>query len=52
LFAQIDREWIPHIYANPEDEAMIKAAANVSKTERILQVGDAMRTTYNRAAAQ
>jgi len=52
LFAQIDREWIPHIYANPEDEAMIKAAANVSKTERILQVGDAMRATYKKAVAQ
>jgi short-subunit dehydrogenase len=35
LFNQIDKEWLPVIYANPEDEARMKLGAAVPLADRI-----------------
>jgi len=51
LFAQIDREWLPLIFANAKDEEATKAASALPKTELIAMVGEPMRAIYTRKFA-
>jgi short-subunit dehydrogenase len=46
LFAQIDREWLPQIYANPNDaEAALRYAA-LPRADRIRMMSDPMRRSW------
>jgi uncharacterized protein len=46
LFAQIDEEWLPLIYANPADAERASRKANVSRAELICQISDSMRESH------
>jgi short-subunit dehydrogenase len=46
LFAQLDREWIPLIYANPRDEAAARRSSELSRAERIAMISDPMRASW------
>ena len=46
LFSQIEVEWIPLIYANPEDEQAISGASVLPKKDRVLMASDPMRASY------
>lgn len=41
LFAQLDKEWLPMVYANPVDEGNAKKMAGLSLAERVKLAGDA-----------
>jgi short-subunit dehydrogenase len=51
LFAQIDREWIPLVYANPADEAQAKAMQSTSRIDKIVRISDAMKTGFRSMAS-
>jgi short-subunit dehydrogenase len=46
LFAQIDREWIPQIYANPKDAEAAQRNAALPRAERIRMMSDPMRNSF------
>ncbi|RVT94484.1 SDR family NAD(P)-dependent oxidoreductase [Sphingomonas crocodyli] len=48
LFAQIDGEWLPRIFANPRDEQNAIANRDKSRVEMIMRMGDAMRTGWRK----
>jgi short-subunit dehydrogenase len=52
LFAQLDKEWIPLIYANPRDEAAAQRHAQMSRAERIRMMSDPMRKSWKTAEAR
>jgi short-subunit dehydrogenase len=52
LFAQLDKEWIPLIYANPKDEAAAKRNAQMSRAERIRMMSDPTRESWKGAEAR
>jgi short-subunit dehydrogenase len=51
LFAQIDKEWIPLIYANPRDEEASRRNQGLSRAERIAMISDPMRASFLAAQA-
>jgi short-subunit dehydrogenase len=46
LFAQLDKEWIPLIYANPADEAAARIQGEFSRAEKIARISDPMRASF------
>lgn len=52
LFAQLDREWIPLIYANPKDEAAAQLNLQLSRAERIRMMSDPTRKSWKDAQAR
>jgi short-subunit dehydrogenase len=50
LFAQLDREWLPLIYANPADAARAEQMKAMTRVEMITRMGDAMRSGYRSMA--
>lgn len=46
LFAQIDREWLPVIYANPEDEARGLLTRDIPRKDLIKMAGEAQKAWY------
>jgi short-subunit dehydrogenase len=46
LFAQIDREWIPQIYANPKDAEAAQRFAAMPRADRIRMMSDPMRRSF------
>jgi short-subunit dehydrogenase len=50
LFAQLDKEWLPLIYANPADAARAEQMKAMSRVEMITRMGDAMRSGYRSMA--
>jgi short-subunit dehydrogenase len=46
LFKQLDKEWLPLIFANPLDEARQKALRNADRATIIKRIGDMQRTGY------
>jgi short-subunit dehydrogenase len=52
LFAQIDKEWLPLIYANPLDEAAAEVGKATPIAEQIVRASDAMRGSFTRAEPQ
>ena len=51
LFAQIDREWLPVIYANPEDEERQKLGRDVPRKDLIKIAGEAQKLWYSQPAS-
>jgi short-subunit dehydrogenase len=46
LFAQIDRGWIPQIYANPKDAEAAQRNAALPRADRIRTMSDPMRASF------
>jgi len=46
LFGQIDKEWLPVIFANPEDEARQKMMQDVPRKDLITMAGEAQKDWY------
>ena len=46
LFAQLDKEWLPLVYANPEDEKRVKMMQAADKTELIRMAAQGQRDWY------
>jgi len=49
LFAQIDKEWVPLMYANPLDEARLKRNRDLPRAESISLASEAMRASIRAA---
>jgi short-subunit dehydrogenase len=47
LFAQIDKEWLPVIYANPDDEARMKLGRDVPLADRIRYAAQMQKDWYS-----
>jgi len=45
LFNQIDREWVPLIYANPQDEARVEKTLHLTRAEKVCLASDGMRAS-------
>jgi short-subunit dehydrogenase len=49
LFSQLDKEWLPLIYANPRDEEAARRNALTPRAERINMISDATRKSWTAA---
>jgi short-subunit dehydrogenase len=49
LFAQLDKEWLPLIFANPEDEERSKMMASIPRADLIRMAAEAQRNWYSSA---
>lgn len=50
LFAQLDREWLPMVYANPRDEENAARLAALPLAERVTLTSDAVRKSFEAAS--
>jgi short-subunit dehydrogenase len=49
LFAQLDKEWLPMVYANPRDEENARRLAALTLAERVTLTSDAVRRSFEAA---
>ncbi len=49
LFAQLDREWLPVVYANPRDEENTQRLSAMTLAQRITLTSDATRASFEAA---